>query len=302
MKIKIKRHFTYAALFCALGTAAVSCKKDKEETAPLEADAKLKANKSGNIASRTFINSLNIGSFNSNVGSPIATTPGASTPLEFRFTIEANDSTLNSQFKVQLLYIPKSGPVEVVTDIGMASFRGRQATGYVWSSKINGTLAAGKTQGSLSLKLITGTFPNESTTSSVNSFQLKDASAPVEKAVVEGDFYRVNGSGMIYLGMDGKMRHLQDANTLYGVFKSPPISNVSPEDFSTWFPAHKIGNPIGPNTRLVEDTNNGQAYYQEDGVLRYITSPGVASRYKFDLKKAVKIHGTGGYTFGPSFQ
>lgn len=119
-----------------------------------------------------FINSLDIRYFNSSPGVAFNTNPNTPTNLSFDFTIEANDSTLNSKFKVQVIYYPLTGQPEVIADNGVATFRGRQATGYTWDSKITATLAAGKTTGRIGLRLITGTSPNESTTNSINNFHL----------------------------------------------------------------------------------------------------------------------------------
>lgn len=43
--MKLKTHFTYALLFCALGTTVVSCSKDKEEAVPVEVDSKINPEK-----------------------------------------------------------------------------------------------------------------------------------------------------------------------------------------------------------------------------------------------------------------
>lgn len=121
--------------------------------------------------------------------------------------------------------------------------------------------------------------------------------------VYEGEMKRIRETGMIYFGMDAKWHHLQDANTLAGVFKkNPVITEISQAGFNEYYTSDKIGEPIGPNTRLVEDTNTGMTYYQQDGVLRYITSKDIANRYQFDLKKAKKMSGTQGYIIGGILQ
>ncbi|SHG33035.1 hypothetical protein [Pedobacter caeni] len=116
----------------------------------------------------------------------------------------------------------------------------------------------------------------------------------------DGIMYRYTEDGAIYINMFGQARHIQDANTLYGVF----IKNVKIINVSLW-PREPfqlpLGAPLTHNTRIVYDTTDGKTYLQMENFLVYISSPAAAQRYKFDLKKAQNINGTSGYRIGGQF-
>lgn len=225
------------------------------------------------------------------------------TTVGLNFTTLTPYANRDVNFKVQLMYFPLTGNPEVVTETSVNKMSHYDPTELSWKFQLIGSLQAGKTKGKIGLKVVRFLPSGEQTEISSTQYSLVDITPPPPSTNVnEGEMLRITENGMIYFGMDAKWRHIQDGNTLAGVFiKNPTIIPISQASFNSRYEASKIGSPIGPNTRIVEDTNNGQIYYQEDGVLRYISSPAAANKYKFDLKKAQKIHGTGGYTFGSTF-
>lgn len=236
-------------------------------------------------------------------GVNITFTKGVEKTLSIKFNMTRDNSGQFDSFRYDVLHTSLDGTRTTIPGPSYVTYNWMNS--YSLSTTFSFTIPADKSEGKIQL-VLTSYFGNQTKGSpTIGSYSLNYTTPPPvvinPVPVVEGDFYRVGTTGAVYIGMDGKMRHIQDANTLYGVFKGG--INMGDESHSVFIQmfAGKIGSPIGPNTRLVEDTNNGQVYYQEEGVLRYITSPGIANRYKFDLKKAQKIHGTGGYTFGPTF-
>jgi len=133
-------------------------------------------------------------------------------------------------------------------------------------------------------------------------FQIGDGSvSPPSVALltpVEGNHYAIT-DGRIFVAMDGTLRHVQTMDTYAGLFvKKPIISKYASVDVLSKF---KIGLPIGGNTNIFRDINNGKVYYMEDGVLRHILSPDVANKYQFKLQNVTNISSTNGYTIGSSF-
>lgn len=117
---------------------------------------------------------------------------------------------------------------------------------------------------------------------------------------VDGKFYHNTGDGKVYVCMEGKYRYIQSTNTLYGVFKTnPELNPVSSAIFNAYFTS-KVGEPVGPSARIVMDNYTSKIYYQENGILRYITSRAAAERWSLDIEKRQYMNGTGGLSFGPN--
>lgn len=119
----------------------------------------------------------------------------------------------------------------------------------------------------------------------------------------EGDFVRIYSSsptvserGKVYVAMDGYYRHIVDVNTLNGLFTSG-IQFLQVDNLSDYW-STPVGNPLGTNTRLVKDVNNGKIYFQEGNLLRHIISPDVASLYHFKTTNTVNIPNLNGYVIG----
>lgn len=250
-----------------------------------------------------FINvkALDFSTITSSSGTTFRTYPSSPTSIGLDFSIATTSANYNTSFKIQLIYAPPGGAEVVIKETPFETFIARQPNGGFWQSRISGTLDAGLLYGKIMIKLIKSDLSGPLASYGTTSFNLVGPPIdPVETplTVVEGSFVRDINDNKVYIGMNGKYRHIEDANTLFGVFKRNV--NIVTQDYR-FLNRHASGAPIGPNTRLVEDTNTGMAYYQENGVLRYINSPDAANKYSFDLKKAQKIQGTAGYTFGQTF-
>jgi hypothetical protein len=120
---------------------------------------------------------------------------------------------------------------------------------------------------------------------------------PSTTSISNGVLFRTQ-DGKVYSVMDGYARHIVDANTLYGVYNySKNIVN------KTSLPANPIGNPIGPNTTILRDTNDDKIYFAEGAYIRYIASPAAANRYHLRVGNSnpniYLTSGISGYTVGP---
>lgn len=251
-----------------------------------------------------FLSSWNVEGYSatdSPSGVNITFPKGVEKTLTIKFNMTRDNSGQFDSFRYDVEHTSLDGTRTTITGPSYVTYNWMNS--YSLNSTFSFTIPADKSEGQIRL-VLTSYFGNQTKGSpTIGSYSLnRIVIPPVTTHPGEGLFYKISENGMMYLLMDGKPRHVQDANTLYGVFKKltyMDIVTTTQNNFNYQFPT--TGSPIGPNTRLVEDTNNGQIYYQEDGVLRYIATPQAASRYRFDLKKAQKIHGTGGYTFGPTF-
>lgn len=121
---------------------------------------------------------------------------------------------------------------------------------------------------------------------------------------IEGYFLQISPNssniserGKVYIAMDGYFRHIVDINTLNGLFTSDFNIPQTNYDLSYHY-STPVGNPLGTNTRLVRDVNNGKIYFQEGNVLRHIISPDVAALYHFKTANAVNIPNLNGYVIG----
>jgi len=187
----------------------------------------------------------------------------------------------------------------------------------IWQSQITGVLPSGKTSGNVFLKYQVFNFATPGGSFlSATSFGLIDAATiPSSGFIFEGYFSRTIDDGFkVYIYMDGVARHIVNHETLVGVFKKDtPLQNKTKQDMLNFTVRNpngsldnyhlQIGTPIGPNTRIVEDVNTGRIYYQEENVLRYITSPAVADKYHFNIsnENRYRINGITGYTIGKQF-
>lgn len=111
----------------------------------------------------------------------------------------------------------------------------------------------------------------------------------------EGDILTFVNDGRILIVMDGRLRHIQSMDTYLALF----VRSTVPIRTNLNVTKNPMGSPILPGTRIVDDLSNGMVYFNEGNVLRYITSPSVASRYKFNFKGIQHINGTAGYIIGP---
>ncbi|WP_316748163.1 hypothetical protein [Pedobacter gandavensis] len=240
---------------------------------------------------------------NSLRGVNIVTAPGVAREFRIMFNLMKDQAVIFNSFKYEIEHTSLNGTRTRIPGASYLSYDWKNS--YSFNSLFSFTLPADKTEGEIRLVLISYEGSQKMDAPTGGSYSLNYKQPPVTPVNREGYFYRVTETGMVYINMDGKARHIQDANTLHGVFKNDTdsyISNITQSTFDGFYPANKIGTPIGPNTRLVKELNSGWIFYQEDGVLRHITSPAAADKYKFDLNKAQKMRGTDGYTYGGSFQ
>ncbi|SHG32852.1 hypothetical protein [Pedobacter caeni] len=243
----------------------------------------------------------------------LTVTPGSATNFRVQFSLTRDNSGNFDYYSLQVVHI-NNATVTVLKDVTNLDY-GWGTNSFSIDGIIAVVLPADKQTGEIRVRFnayngqqnlgnyINSNYKYTLIGGGVGPVDPVDPIDPVDPGVwtvAEGNFTRnTYDNNKVYIGMNGKYRHIEDANTLYGIFKK----NIRIVDSWDGFLAKHgpLGAPIGPNTRLVEDTNTGMVYYQENGVLRYINSPEAANKYSFDLKKAQKIQGTAGYTFGPTF-
>lgn len=123
-----------------------------------------------------FINvkAINFSSVNASSGTTFQTNPSYPTVIGIDFAIATNPTLTGEFIKVQMIYTPESGPEEVVKDNEYQMFSVLQPSGYLWNSRIEGTLAAGKTKGKISLKLFRWHTSGPLTENSTTTFRLND--------------------------------------------------------------------------------------------------------------------------------
>lgn len=107
----------------------------------------------------------------------------------------------------------------------------------------------------------------------------------------------IDGVYYVFSLMDGKARHIQDPGTLKAVYINAIAHVNSLASLNV-----EQGLPIPPGTELLHDVNDGKVYLMEytntGRLLRYISSPSAANKYRFNLPKARNIYGVNGYQMG----
>ncbi|TCD27926.1 hypothetical protein EZ456_08235 [Pedobacter psychrodurus] len=173
----------------------------------------------------------------------------------------------------------------------------KEETAFV---KADAIFTGNKVNGKIVLRYVYTEFPNQvitkysSTRYGINTSPTPD---PTDTRITrnEGDILTFADDGRILIVMDGRLRHIQSMDTYLALFVRSTVPIRTYLDVTK----NPMGSPIQPGTRIVDDLSNGMVYFNEGNVLRYITSPSVASRYKFNFKGIQHINGTAGYIIGP---
>ncbi|HEV7643459.1 MAG TPA: hypothetical protein VGO50_05885 [Pyrinomonadaceae bacterium] len=104
-------------------------------------------------------------------------------------------------------------------------------------------------------------------------------STPAPKTVIDGARIRDERTGAIYLGLDGKLRHVQSGGTMNNLFKDGSVINIPNADE---FP---IGSPVTDGTYLAKTPSAPEIYLVIDGKKRWIPSQTIFDRYNFNMAR-----------------
>jgi hypothetical protein len=116
--------------------------------------------------------------------------------------------------------------------------------------------------------------------------------------VPEGNLYRNEDNGAIYLILDGKARHIPDPATFSAVIRggtaTPAIRSF---DLSTSGGPLCVGLPLMSGAQMIRDDSNGAVYLMDKEasgriVKRHVTSPGQMDRYHFTWDVVHMTHAT----------
>jgi len=111
----------------------------------------------------------------------------------------------------------------------------------------------------------------------------------------EGHFVRDDATGRAFIGMEGKIRHIQSGTTLFSIFDFdyPMLESYPNVNQFT------IGTPITPDCSLINDVNSGKVYFREGNVIRHIFTAGSFNRYHFKWSAIKNVSNISSYTVGP---
>lgn len=217
--------------------------------------------------------------------------------VDFSF-IKAGDSY--NTVKVVVVY-RESGQADLEISNPVWKYDGEWSnSNLMWNATVTCTLPLGKTGGNIYLKYEVWQGSNTGGIAySGTNYGIGIQSTPGDGSQWgEGRLWTLRSDGRIFHVQNGVARHIQSIETFYGIFvKNPEVSDVS----SIATLPFSIGTPIGPNTRIVRDTNDDKIYYQENNTLRYISSPAVATKYSFKISNTAVMTGTAGYIIGAPF-
>lgn len=261
-----------------------------------------------NLHANIFLNSWNVKDYpqvSNGQTVNIIYPKGTAKDITIQFNVTRDFDTDYIFFQINIEHTSLNGTKTII--------HGESYVGYNWENSysikpsFNFTIPADKSEGNLSIILVNKSSignPPKNTTAG-GSYSLNYTAPPVipvdpASFYVDGKFYHNTGDGKVYVCMEGKYRHIESTNTLYGVFKTnPELNPISASTFNSYFTS-RVGAPVGPSARIVMDNYTSKIYYQENGILRYITSRTAAERWSLDIEKRQYMNGTGSLTFGPN--
>lgn len=230
---------------------------------------------------------------------------GTAKDLIMQFSVTRDLDPDYNYFRVDIEHTSLNGTRTIIPGASYVEYNWLNS--YTVSSLFNFTVPADKSEGQISIILTTYSSIGKQpiTNRPLGTYSLNYTAPPVipvdpASFYVDGKFYHNTGDGKVYVCMEGKYRHIESTNTLYGVFKTnPELNPISASTFNSYFTS-RVGAPVGPSARIVMDNYTSKIYYQENGILRYITSRAAAERWSLDIEKRQYMNGTGSLTFGPN--
>lgn len=131
------------------------------------------------------------------------------------------------------------------------------------------------------------------------SFNAGQVKAQIPSSYQAGHFYKDLSNGRIYWFAFGKLRHIQSAATLYGLFTDatkPQNMFVSNKLGPTGpFAPDPFGEPLTPDNGLINDNNTGIVYFRRGNNIHRIMDPNTFDTYHFNWAAITNVNGISGY-------